>query len=131
MAELSLNLAQLHPDVRQSLIKGLVHEDRARHALGVIEQLRLKKMMDAAAQPGFNREIGRTSMVISTGQYQAAQQQYGELCFADPDFGKFLLKKHDDFRVKDVGTRIQSGWTPASEGRGGATRTKEEGGKRG
>lgn len=115
MDGISINLSNVHPEVRQTIVKGLQHEDRARHALGVIEQLRLKRMMDAAAVPGFNREIGRTSMIISPGQYQAAQRVYGELCFADPDFGKFLLKQNEEMRVKDVGTRVQSGWTPASE----------------
>lgn len=114
--QLSINLAKVHPAVRQSIIKGLQHEDRARHALGVVEQLRMKRMMDQVVQPGFNTEIGRSSMIISEDQYQRAQSLYGELCFADPEFGKWLLKMNPEFCVKDVGTRVQSGWTPASGG---------------
>ena len=112
--QITLNLSGLHPATRQSLCNGLQHEDRARHALGVLEQLRLKKLIDHAAVPGFNTNIGRTSMCMSPDQVQRAKEIYGERCFADPAFGKFLVKQHPEFGVKDVGTRIQSGWTPAT-----------------
>ena len=111
--ELTVNLSGLHPDVARGVIKGLQHEDKAQHDLGVLEQLRLKKLLDAAAEPGFNTEIGRTLMVLSPEQAQAARRLYGDLCFADPDFSKFLLRQNPEFRVKDVGTKIQSGWTKA------------------
>ena len=111
--ELTLNLSGLHPSTAQAVIKGLRHEDKAKHDLGVLEQIRLKKMMDRLMQPGVNTEVGRVSMVLSPAQRLAATRQYGDLCFADPDFAKFLLKHHPDFRVKDCGTKIQSGYTGA------------------
>lgn len=115
--ELTVDLSALHPAVAQSVIKGLRHEDKAIHDLGVFEQLRLKQLADAVMAPGVNTEIGRTLMVLSPGQAQAARRLYGELCFADPDFSKFLLKHHPEFRVKDVGTRIQSGYTGKGDSR--------------
>lgn len=115
--QFSVNLSHVEPEVRQRIVKGLRHEDKARHDLGVIEQLRLKQLHDQYVTPGFNKEIGRTSMIISPGQYQAAMNTYGQMCFADPDFGKFLLKHHAEFRVKDVGTRVQSGYTGKGDSR--------------
>jgi len=109
--QLTVNLEHVDPAVRQSIIKGIRHEDKARHDLGVVEQIKLKKFADQVTAAGMNTELGRNAMVISEGQYQAAQQLYGELCWADPDFGKWLLKRDSDFAVKDVGTRIQSGYT--------------------
>lgn len=108
---MSVNLSKLPPATRQRVVRGLHFEDKAKHDLGVLEQLRLKRLMDQTVGPGFNTEIGRTSMVMSQAQRNAAMRTYGQMCFADPDFGKFLLKHHADFRVKDVGTRIQSGYT--------------------
>ena len=109
--ELTINLSGLHPATARGVIKGLQHEDKARHDLGVLEQVRLKKFMDAVAQPGFNTEVGRTVMVLSPEQREAAYRIYGQMCFADPDFSKYLLKQNPEFRVKDVGTKIQSGYT--------------------
>ena len=115
--ELSINLSGLHPAVAQKVIKGLHHEDKAQHDLEVLEQVRLKKLMDRVAGPGFNTNIGRQTMVMSRGQRLAATRIYGELCFADADFSKFLLKHHPEFRVADVGTRIQSGYTGKGDSR--------------
>lgn len=109
--ELTINLSGLDPAVAQSVVRGLKHEDKARHDLGVLEQIRMKRMMDQVMSPGVNNDIGRPVMVVSEAQAQQARRIYGELCFADPDFGKFLLRHHPEFRVKDCGTRIQSGYT--------------------
>lgn len=117
--QLSVNLTHLPIETRQSVAKSIRHEDRARHVLGVIEQLKLKKLADQIAVAGFNNDVGRNNMVISPGQYQAAQELYGERCWADPDFAKFILKNHPEFRVKDVGTRIQSGFTGKGDSRRG------------
>lgn len=107
----SVSLKGLPPAVAQSVIKTIRREDAAQYALGVIEQLKLKRMYDQLAVPGFNTDLGRQTMVISQSQWQLAMAQYGQLCFTDPDFARFLLKKHEEFRVKDVGTRVQSGFT--------------------
>ena len=129
--ELSINLGGLHPDVARGVIRGLQHEDKARHDLGVLEQLRLKKLMDAVAEPGFNTDIGPAIMVLSPEQAAAARRIYGDRCFADPDFGKFLLRQNPEFRVKDVGTRVQSGWTGRREHRtSNIERRTSNGGKR-
>jgi hypothetical protein len=127
--QLSVNLSHLPIETRRAVVKGIRHEDRARHVLGLVEQLKLKRLADQIVQPGFNNDVGRTAMIVSPGQYQAAQMIYGERCWADPEFSKFLLKHHPEFRVKDVGTRIQSGYTGTTQnatwkpaGNGGSSR---------
>lgn len=109
--ELTLNLKRLPPAVAQSVIKTIKREDAAQYALGVIEQRKLKKLYDALAVPGFNTDLGRQTMCLSRSQWYEALRIYGQNCFQDPEFAKFLLKHHEDMRVKDVGTRVQSGYT--------------------
>ena len=109
--ELTINLSQLPPATAHAVIKGLQHEDKAKHDLGVLEQLKLKRMMDQAMAPGMNTNLGRASMILSPAQRAMACRLYGDKCFADPDFSKFLLKHHPEFRIRDCGTRIQSGYT--------------------
>lgn len=112
--KLTQDLTGLHPAVAQSVIRHLQHEDRARHVLGQVDQIRLKKLHDQAAVTGMNTNIGPQQLVVAPDQYQRFRDAYGELFWADPDSSKFVWKHHEDMRVKDVGTRIQSGWTPQS-----------------
>ncbi len=112
--QFTMSLERLDAGTRNSVLRGIQDEDKARHALGVLEQIRLKKLADALMIPGANTEIGRTSMILSPDQYQRAMNRYGELCWADPAFGRWMLKQHSDMRVKDVGTRVQSGYTGES-----------------
>lgn len=109
--QLTTDLSGLHPETRQQLIKRLAHEDAARYALGAVDQIRLKRYHDAVVKTGAFNEMGPVQMVISQDQYTRAMEKYGPLCFMDPDFVPFLLRKNDDMRVKQAGTRIQSGYT--------------------
>jgi hypothetical protein len=109
--QLTADLSQLHPEVRQAIIKNVRHEDTAAYALGAIEQAKLKKFYDAIAVPGFSKsDVGPMHFVISQDQAARCRAIYGDLCFMDPDFVKFLKKHHEDMRVREVGTRIQSGY---------------------
>lgn len=123
--DFSVDLSGLHPEVAHRVIKQMQHEDRARFDLDRLEQLRLKKLHDAMVQPGWNNEIGPQVMCITPGQWAAFMHVYGQRCWADPDFRKWVLKQpeHQDFKVKEVGTRVQSGWTAGSP-RGEVRRTK-------
>jgi hypothetical protein len=116
--DLTVDLSRLHPAVAQGIIGHLQHEDRARHALGLVEQYRLKRLYDEMAVPGMNTRLGRTTMVRSRDQWIRFMQKYGQLCWADPEFSPFVLKHHPDMRVKDVGERIQSGYTGKGDSRG-------------
>lgn len=110
--QLTADLSQLHPEVRRRIVKNVQHEDAAQYALGAVEQAKLKKFYDAIAVPGFSKkDIGPLHFVISDDQAARARAVYGELCFMDPDFVKFLKKHHEDMRVREVGTRIQSGYS--------------------
>lgn len=111
--DFTVDLSKLPPAVAQRVIKKIRHEDRARFDLDLLEQRRLKQLHDELAQPGWNTNMGRQTMCITPGQWQAFMQVYGQRCWADPDFAKWVLKQeqHADFRVKDVGTKIQSGYT--------------------
>lgn len=112
--EFTVDLTHLPVEVRNAIARKVRHEDRARHELGLVEQRKLKQLHDEVAVAGFNNNVGRQCMVISPDQYQRFMQVYGPKCWADPDFAKWVLKQeqHADLRVKDVGTRVQSGWTP-------------------
>lgn len=110
MAKLTHDLSRLHPDVARSVIRHLNHEDEARHALGVIEQIRLKQLHDQM-EGNCHTNIGRQMLVVSADQWQRFRDAYGELFWADPDSARFVWKHHEDMRVKDTGTKIQSGYT--------------------
>lgn len=111
--EFTVDLTHLEPAVRNAIARKVRHEDRARFDLGVLEQRRLKQLHDQVAVAGFNNDIGRQSMVISSDQYTRFMQVYGQKCWSDPAFAKWVLKQdqHADFRVRDVGTKVQSGFT--------------------
>lgn len=109
--DLTLDLSGLSPETRLAFQRGLQHEDRARYAVGVTEQLRMKQLADREARAGSNRELGPLRMVMSCDQGDRARREFGPLCFADPEFVPWLLKREEVFRVKETGTRIQSGWT--------------------
>lgn len=114
--QFSADLSGLEPQTRQAVIKKLRHEDRARYELGVIEQIRMKRMYDSVVKTGAFNECGPATMILSQDQYQRAMAQHGQLCFMDPNFAPWLLKNNDDMRVKSAGTRIQVGWSrPAHE----------------
>lgn len=108
--DFTVNLSKLPPAAAHAVIKGLQHEDRARYAIGRAEQLRLKRFHDAVPNVALGGEL-RQTLCISEDQWLRLMQRYGQLCLADPDFGKFLYRNHDDFRVPDRPTRIQSGYT--------------------
>jgi hypothetical protein len=109
--QLTADLSQLHPEVRRRIVKNVQHEDAAQYALGAVEQAKLKKFYDALAVPGFSKQdIGPLHFVISDDQAARARAAYGELCFMDPDFVTFLKRHHEDMRVREVGTKIQSGY---------------------
>jgi hypothetical protein len=115
--DFTVDLSGLPPDVANGVIRKIRHDDRARFDLDLIEQQRTKRLMDQVVAPGWNNNIGRQTMQISPGQWAAFMRVYGQHCWADPDFAPWVLKQeqHADFRVKDVGTKIQSGYNGKSK----------------
>jgi hypothetical protein len=112
----TMDLSRVAPEVRRSVIFGLQHEDQARHALGLLEQRRLKQFHDQMAVPGqLNTELGRQTMTLSRDQWIRFMQKYGQRCWSDPDFAPWVRKQtaHADLRVKDVGLKVQVGYTGA------------------
>jgi len=114
--DFSVDLSGLRPDVANAVIRKIQHEDRARFELERIEQIRTKALLDQVVKPGFNNAMGRQTMFLMPSQAHAFRQLYGQLCWADPDFAPWVLKQdqHADLRVKDVGTKIQVGYTGRS-----------------
>ena len=110
--QLTADLSGLDPSTRHALIRKLAHEDKARHDLGVIEQRRMAQMYQNLPIGSFKSEIGPAQMILSQDQWHRAMQKYGETCWQDPDFTPWLLKRNDDMRVRQRGTKIQVGWTP-------------------
>lgn len=111
MAEFTVNLAALTPELARSVRAGFEFEDVVKYRLGLVEQARLKQLADRLAVPGMNTDLGRHDLVLSRNQWLQCLRRYGTQCFADPEFAPWLKKTNEDFRVKDVGTRIQSGFT--------------------
>jgi hypothetical protein len=111
--QLTADLSQLAPEVRNGIVRRLQHEDLARHALGLADQARMKRLQDTATIGTYKGEIGPPQIILSQDQWQRAMQRYGQLCMMDPDFVPWLLRKNDDMRVKAIGTRAQVGWRAA------------------
>lgn len=111
--DFSVDLSQLPPEVANRVIRKIQHADRAQFELERIEQIRTKQWLDRVVVPGWNNQMGRQNMFIMPTQVDAIRRLHGPLCWADPDFAPWVLKQdqHADFRVRDVGTRIQSGYT--------------------
>lgn len=117
MIDFSVSLRGCSPELARAVRAEFEYDDVARYKLGLIEQARLKRLAEQRAEPGMNSDLGRQQMVLSRNQWLQAMRQFGQLCWADPEFAPWLLKKHEDFRVKDVGTRIQSGWNGKGDSR--------------
>lgn len=120
--DFTVNLNRLEPAVAERVIRSLRHEDAARHALGVLEQRRLKQLHDSLAVAGGLNALGgelRQNMVLSRDQWVRFMQVYGQKCWSDPEFAPWVLKQdqHADLRVKDTATKIQSGYTGRGDSR--------------
>lgn len=112
--EFTLDLRQLDPETRGKVIQRLAHEDAAQHDLGLVEQARLREFHQQMADARqLNTENFRQVMVLSPSQQHAFRRVYGQLCWADPDFAKWVAKQpqHADLVLPDVGTKVQSGYT--------------------
>ena len=112
--QLTADLSQLAPDVRSALVRKLAHEDKARYDLGVIEQRRLAQLYAKLPRGAFKDHIGPAQFVASHDQWHRAMIASDELkerVWQDPDFVPWLLKKNEDMRVRQTGTRIQVGYT--------------------
>ena len=116
--QLTTDLSQLAPEVRSGIVRRLQYEDLARHALGLAEQARLKRLHDAAGLGSYKPELGPAQIILSADQWQRAMQRYGTCCMMDPDFVPWLLKRNDDMRVKQIGTKAQVGWRAPDEKHG-------------
>jgi hypothetical protein len=115
--QLTTDLSLLTPEVRNALVRKLQHADKARYDIGLVEQAQMKQFHDRAGIGSYKQEIGPAQMIMSRDQWQRAMQRYGEKIFMDEQFVPWLLKKNPDMRVKQVGTKIQSGYTGKGDSR--------------
>ena len=116
--QLTVDLSGMRPDARNGFVRSVRHEDRARYALGLLEQRRMKQQADEVAKAKYKGDM-RVQMVMSEDQWKRVMNDYGQNCFMDPDFVPWLLKQQEnrDMRVKDPGSKIMTGWTPSSRRR--------------
>lgn len=110
--QLTCDLSGLARGTREQFLRDVVHEDKARYALGLVQQTKLKKLADAVTAAKFRSEL-RPQMVMSEDQWKRTMNDYGQHCFLDPDFVPWLLKRNEDMRIRDTASKIQVGWTPA------------------
>jgi hypothetical protein len=109
--KLTVDLSGVRMEARQQFLKDMHREDKARYALGLIEQLKLKQRADELAKAKYQGEF-RAVAVLSEDQWKRAMDRYGTMCLSDPDFMPWLLKREEgqDMRVRDPGSKIQVGW---------------------
>lgn len=110
-SDFTVDLKGLRPEVARRVIGTVRDEGAARHALGLVRQRRMKQLLDNAER--VNGGELRQNMIVDETQWIAFMAVYGQRCWSDPDFRKWLQKQdaHRDLFVKDTGTRIQSGYT--------------------
>lgn len=115
--QLTVDLTGVSPGARHEFVRGMKFEDRARYALGLIEQRKLKQQADAFAKAKYQGEF-RAQAVMSQDQWKRAMNDYGQMCMMDPDFMPWFLKKDEnaDMLIRDMGSKIMIGWTRAVEG---------------
>lgn len=111
--QLTCNLSNLEPALRERIVKNLQHEDNAAQAVAWANQAKITKFYRDNLNIGANGEVGPLLFVMDQTLQQLLCAQYGTLTVgSDPDFAKFIDRKHDKmFSLKAVGTRIQSGYT--------------------
>ncbi len=112
--QFTVDLTGLPLHMRERVVKHVVHEDVAQFQLALVEQARLKKLYDEA--PVLNRDgIGPLSAICHVGLKNWLAAKFGQrTVYSDPDFMPWLQKKHEEFRGKDVRTKIQIGYTGRS-----------------
>jgi hypothetical protein len=110
--QLTCDLSGLAPEVRRQIIHNCEREDLAQQAIAWSEQARITKFYQDAAVVGTTKEsVGPMTSVMHIALKQLLAAHYGhQTVYQDPDFMKFIMKKHDCFRVREMPTRIQSGY---------------------
>lgn len=110
--ELTVNLTGLDPAVRHAVVRGIQLEDRAKYLLDLLEQRKAAQYAAAVAAAKYSGEL-RAKAIFSPYQAHLCRKKYGALCFTDPEWMPWALKReeHADARVKDAGSKIQVGWT--------------------
>lgn len=115
MAFLTCNLSQLDPAVRERVLKHLQHEDAAAYALARVEQAKISKFYQENVRAGTTKNgIGPLNFVIHPYLRNQLSAEYGPSIWQDVAFVEWLKKHHDCFRVPEVGTKIQVGYTGAA-----------------
>lgn len=117
--QLTVDLSQLDPRTRERIVRNAKHEDVAQYHLACLEQAKAAQYYRQYAAAGVTKtDFGPVQMAIHPyfrNQLSATASAQKERVWMDPDFGKWLLNRQDEFRVPIKGTRIQSGWTPQSQ----------------
>lgn len=117
MATITHDLSRLPLDTRQRIVKRLQDEDCARRALAEVEQAKVKRFYDDNVSPGTTKSgFGPVSAAIVPYFQGYLRRKYGDTCFQDDDFFKWVLKQEERFRVREVGTKVQVGYSAQSCG---------------
>lgn len=117
MAAITHDLSRLDPDTRGRIIRKLQDKDAAQYDLARIEQAKVAKLYNEAAGPGTTKNgFGPLNMVVTPYFRGYLRRLYGDSCFEDPDFVRWLNKEEEWFRVRETGTKIQVGFTRDTDG---------------
>lgn len=106
------DLTHLPLETRRRVVEKLGDQNAAQLALAKVRQAKIAKMYNDAVAPGTTVDgIGPVSLAIDPYFVSYFRIQYGNGIFNDPDFEKYLKKRGEEFRIRETGTRIQSGYT--------------------
>ena len=116
MAAITADLTALPRSTREAIRRQLSDEERAKIALARIRQARIAKLYDDAVGPGTTKDgIGPVSMVVDPVLVSYFRRAFGERCFMDPEFVKWIKKEDPSFRVRETGTKVQVGYRGHTE----------------
>jgi hypothetical protein len=99
-----LNMVQVEgardTEAAKALLDDLVRGHHVRVALGMEEQVRIKREMDRADVVFARGGLGERKMCVSTKLYWEMVRQYGQDCWRDGGFRKDMGRHHPEMLVK-------------------------------
>jgi len=112
MAQFTTDLSHLPHDLRISIREKLGNEEAARLAVAKANQIRMQKIYSDAAQPGTTKDgFGPCTMIMDRGLAAQYRLMFGERCFEDQEWVKWMLRQSPEMKVRAVGTKIQVGYS--------------------
>lgn len=98
-------------------VNGVIQELQQGRLFGL---LKAKREQNLAAQAGYERRVmkhGEVKFSIHPKFYHYWGQRLGYQCWDDPQFVREFLRDNPECRVKNISSKIMSGWMPGTASR--------------